>query len=145
MRNMPVLKAGLFSLHSVQCWSCSSLCNKGNSLVQTPSPKLESPSLEWKSHKISRLRMMYKLNGAHGGKVWWADSKQADFYMWFCSQVWWLSSSVELPRHIIHTITCQLSQGVAPSRQGCLLHFLKCIAVVVHEFLFLQDLFLLSL
>lgn len=43
--------------------------------------------------------------------------------MWFCSQVWWLSSSVELPRHIIHTIICLSSQEVALSRQGCLLLF----------------------
>lgn len=53
--------------------------------------------------------------------------------------MWWLSSSVELPRHIIHTITCQLNQEVALSRQDCLLSFIQCIAVVVHILLFLKS------
>lgn len=62
--------------------------------------------------------------------------------MWFCSQVWWLSSSVELPRRITHTIICQLNQEVALSRQGCLSPFVHCTAVVFCILLFLKSSFI---
>lgn len=124
--------------HSVQCWSCHCV-TKAMVWFRHHLSNLES-RLNGRVIKSQGSEWCNKLNESCKGGVWWADSKQADFYMWFCSQVWWLSSSVELPRHIIHTITCQLNQGVALSRQGCLLPFLQCIAVVVRELLFLQDL-----
>lgn len=56
--------------------------------------------------------------------------------------MWWLSSSVELPRRIIHTITCQLNQEVALSRQDCLSPFIQYIAVAVHVLLLLKSVFI---